>query len=117
MTIHRVALYVRLACDPDDGASLDAQEQLLRDLVTLQGGVVTQVYTDVGSGNNGQRPALQQLMTDAQAGAFDTVIMRDPSRLSRDRALYDECYAWLHEGLGIRVVFACLMGRLSGGWQ
>ena len=51
------------------------------------------------------RPGLQRLLADAQAGRFDVVVMRDPARLFRNWTLFRRYWALLHQQLGIDVIF------------
>ncbi len=71
--------------DQVDGHSLDAQETNIRQFVAQQGWELVKIYTDAGlSAKKGShRPALEQLMQDAQEGKFDVVIVDKIDRFYR----------------------------------
>jgi DNA invertase Pin-like site-specific DNA recombinase len=68
-----------------DGFSLDAQENNIRKYATERNWQVVQVYTDAGisAKKDSRRPQLLQLMSDAQAGKFDIVIVDKIDRFYR----------------------------------
>jgi site-specific DNA recombinase len=104
MTIKHTAIYARLATDPT-GNNLPQQIAALHEYAADHGYEIIQVYQDVGSGLRDDRPGLQRLLTDARAGRFDVVVMRDPTRLSRNWTLFQRDYTLLREELGIDVIF------------
>ncbi len=71
----------------EDGDALNRQEQALSEFARQVGYQVTQVYRDVGSGYDENRTGLRALLADAEAGQFDTIIVRDYASLSRDYRL------------------------------
>jgi site-specific DNA recombinase len=82
-----VAAHCRTACakqsDPLSGVRL--QEKEIRRYAKRHGLAIEASYADAGvSGIKLQRPELQRLLADCRAGLIDTVITRDPERLSRD---------------------------------
>ena len=68
-----------------DGHSLDAQENHIRQYAHSQGWLMHQVYTDAGlsAKKDSERPALTQLLADAQAGQFDVIIVNKIDRFYR----------------------------------
>ena len=68
-----------------DGHSLDAQENHIRQYAHNQGWLMHQVYTDAGlsAKKDSERPALTQLLADAQAGQFDVIIVDKIDRFYR----------------------------------
>ena len=68
-----------------DGHSLDAQENHIRQYAHNQGWLMQQVYTDAGlsAKKDSERPALTQLLADAQAGQFDVIIVDKIDRFYR----------------------------------
>ncbi len=85
--IVRAALYARVSTEDqaEKGSSIDAQVEFLEDWAQKEGWIVAERYVDDGySGKNLDRPALQQLIKDAEAGNFDLVLCYHNDRLSRD---------------------------------
>jgi len=68
-----------------DGFSLAAQEDNIRQYVTAQGWQLMELYTDAGisAKKDSQRPAMEQLMSDAQMNAFDVVVVDKVDRFYR----------------------------------
>lgn len=84
----RVAVYARYSSENQREASLEDQERLCRDEAHRAGYQVARVYQDAalsGSLTDEQRPGLQAMLRDAEAKAFDVLIVDDLSRLSRDQ--------------------------------
>lgn len=82
----RAAIYPRVS-DPNDltSATLETQEAGCRAWCAEQGLAVVRVYAERQTGMQfWQRPVLQQLLADAQRGAFDVVVFYSTDRLSRD---------------------------------
>ena len=79
----KVVAYCRSANEPQYGPSA-VQKQV----DAILGGAwknVNRFYLDAGvSGITLERPALQQLIADCQAGKITTIVTQDPERLSRD---------------------------------
>jgi site-specific DNA recombinase len=83
----RAALYVRVSTEDqaEKGSSIGAQIDFLEDWAQKEGWAVADRYVDDGySGKNLDRPALQRLIKDAEAGNFDLVLCYHNDRLSRD---------------------------------
>lgn len=81
------ALYVRVSTEEqaERGASIEAQEEFLREWAAKEGFEVYKVYRDEGiSGATLERPALQALIRDAKRGKFQVVLCYHNDRLSRD---------------------------------
>ena len=57
----------------------------LRPLAAARGYQIVGEYSDTISGSKAKRPGLDQLMTDAQRGRFDVVLVWAFDRLSRVR--------------------------------
>jgi site-specific DNA recombinase len=109
MSQRRAALYIRVAAEPDPTFNgLEWQKGLLIEYAELHDCDIVAIYEDIGSGLREDRPGLQHLMADAQAGLMDVVLMRDPSRLFRDWSLFRQYHARLQQDYGVGVVFvAC----------
>ena len=86
-----VALYVRVSTErqAEDGYTLEAQEKVLRGKVIDQGKVVFKVYKDAGiSGATLDRPALMELLDDAEKGCFGSVYVWSVDRVARNLLLF-----------------------------
>nr|BDD44717.1 serine recombinase [bacterium] len=68
-----------------DKFSLPAQEKILSECIAREGQELVEIYCDKGiSGEKiADRPAMQRLLNDADAGKFDVVWVIDQNRLSR----------------------------------
>lgn len=83
----RVAIYCRVAGNGNaelKQIALEHQRQNLEHYAAQKGLAVVNCYEDVGyNGLTDDRPGLQQLMADAAAGSFDTVLVYKTDRLYR----------------------------------
>jgi site-specific DNA recombinase len=80
-----VAAYLRVSTDEQvQGFSLDSQRERLEAFALSQSWKISQFYKDDGySAKDLNRPAMQELITDAQAKKFDAVIFYRLDRFSR----------------------------------
>lgn len=79
-----VAIYCRQSVERADSISVEQQAQLCRDALTARELETCKVYTDKGfSGKNIDRPALQQLLADAESGQIDKILVYRLDRISR----------------------------------
>lgn len=79
-----VAVYTRQSVERADSISVEQQAQLCRDALTARELENCKVYTDKGfSGKNIDRPALQQLLADAEDGLIDKILVYRLDRISR----------------------------------
>lgn len=81
------ALYIRVSTEMQvEGYSLDAQREALLEYCQRIGAEVHKVYIDAGrSGKSIEgRPALQELLADAEKGCFNRVMCLRLNRLSRN---------------------------------
>ena len=86
--MNKVALYVRVSTTSqlEEGYSIDEQKAKLESYCNIKDWHVYKVYTDGGfSGSTTERPALEQLIKDAQSKLFDTVLVYKLDRLSRSQ--------------------------------
>ena len=86
--INKVALYVRVSTTSqmEEGYSIEEQKAKLESYCDIKDWHVYKVYTDGGfSGSTTERPALEQLVQDAQSKLFDTVLVYKLDRLSRSQ--------------------------------
>ena len=86
--MNKVALYVRVSTTSqlEEGYSIEEQKAKLESYCDIKDWHVYKVYTDGGfSGSTTERPALEQLIKDAQGKLFDTVLVYKLDRLSRSQ--------------------------------
>lgn len=86
--MNKVALYVRVSTTSqlEEGYSIEEQKAKLESYCDIKDWHVYKVYTDGGfSGSTTDRPALEQLVQDAQRKLFDTVLVYKLDRLSRSQ--------------------------------
>jgi len=85
--VNRVAFYTRISTDEQTQKySLGAQKERLEAFCTSQYGsewTLFNVYRDTESGTHLNRPGMHQMRADAQAQAFDTLLVFRVDRLSR----------------------------------
>lgn len=83
----RVAFYIRISTDEDHQKySLGAQTERLEAFCKAQYGEdwrLHKVYRDTESGTHMNRPGLEEMLYDAEAQAFDTLLVFRVDRLSR----------------------------------
>jgi DNA invertase Pin-like site-specific DNA recombinase len=94
----RVALYARVST-AGKGQNTEVQLVELRQVAQLRGWQVVDEYVDEGeSGTKDSRPALDRMVTDAQAGKLDLVAVWKLDRLGRSLAhllrLLDQLQSW-----------------------
>lgn len=86
--MNKVALYVRVSTTSqlEEGYSIEEQKAKLESYCDIKDWHVYKIYTDGGfSGSTTERPALEQLIKDAQSKLFDTVLVYKLDRLSRSQ--------------------------------
>ncbi len=90
--VKRCAIYTRNATSPareQVAQSPEVQREACRRFIETQPGwqALPLTYMDVGfSGADTDRPALQRLLFDVDAGAIDVVVVHDVTRLTRSPA-------------------------------
>ena len=85
---NKVAIYVRVSTtnQAEEGYSIDEQKDKLTSYCDIKNWNIYEIYTDGGfSGSNTERPALEQLIRDAERRKFDTVLVYKLDRLSRSQ--------------------------------
>ncbi len=85
--VPRIAYYTRISTDEDHQKySLGAQKERLEAFCKAQHGdewTLFKVYRDTESGTHMNRPGLEEMLFDAEAKAFDTLLVFRVDRLSR----------------------------------
>lgn len=78
--------YNRLSKDDSKSPSLSIlnQERICREKAKEDGFEIGEVYKDIKSGTNLNRPGFVQLMSDAEKGLFNRIYIKTWDRLSRD---------------------------------
>lgn len=82
----RAAVYTRVSTEAqaEKETSLEEQDRMAQAAIISKGWLYTKTYEDAGfSGRTMERPALQQLISDVEAGLVDAVVIFKLDRLSR----------------------------------
>ena len=102
------ALYCRLSRDDEqDGLSesIKNQQAILEKYAQENGFKNTRVFIDDGwSGTNFARPAFTEIMELAEKGRIDTLIVKDHSRLGRNRLIVGQLLEEGFDSLGVRYI-------------
>ena len=102
------ALYCRLSRDDEqDGlsGSIKNQQAILEKYAQENGFKNTRVFIDDGwSGTNFARPAFTEIMELAEKGRIDTLIVKDHSRLGRNRLIVGQLLEEGFDSLGVRYI-------------
>ena len=102
------ALYCRLSRDDEqDGlsGSIKIQRTILEKYAQENGFRNTRVFIDDGwSGTNFARPAFTEIMELAEKGLIGTLIVKDHSRLGRNRLIVGQLLEEGFDSLGIRYI-------------
>ena len=102
------ALYCRLSRDDEqDGlsGSIKNQQAILEKYAQENGFKNARVFIDDGwSGTNFARPAFTEIMELAEKGRIDTLIVKDHSRLGRNRLIVGQLLEEGFDSLGVRYI-------------
>ena len=105
----KAAIYIRVSTDrqADEGFSIEAQHDILMELLERKGMELYRVYSDPGiSGKTmKKRPGIQQMIADMKSGRFDAILVHKIDRLSRNLGDLYEFIATINK-LSIRLVIA-----------
>ena len=115
----KAAIYARYSDKNQRAASIDDQLRNARMRAQQEGLTVTQTYCDRAiTGSRADREAYRAMLKDAEAGAFDTLIIDDLSRLGRNMIEAETCARSLeHRGLRIIAIsdgYDSMAGTMSG---
>lgn len=80
----RVVLYCRVATDHDEGRSLEAQKERLRQYAERQGYAVVAEVSEIGGGLSLDRPGIRELSGLAYRHAMDEVLAVNIDRFGRN---------------------------------
>ena len=102
------ALYCRLSNDDErdgESGSIKNQKAILEKYAKENGFTNCRVFVDDGwSGTNFARPAFTEIMELAEQGKVETLIVKDHSRLGRNRLIVGELLEETFDELGIRYI-------------
>lgn len=103
----KAAIYIRVSSKmQEDGFSMEAQHDILMDLIEKKGLQLFKVYSDPAvSAKSFKRPGVQLMMQDMKDGKFDTILIHKLDRLSRNQGdLYG--FIQLINKLEVRLIIA-----------
>ena len=102
------ALYCRLSRDDEQegiSGSIKNQQSILEKYAKENGFANTRVFIDDGwSGTNFARPAFMEIMVLAEQGLIETLIVKDHSRLGRNRLVVGQLLEEDFDRLGVRYI-------------
>lgn len=103
-----VGIYTRLSHDDErtgDSASIENQKAMLCNYVKEQQWNLIEIYADDGyTGTNFERPAFNQMITDAKHGKINTILCKDLSRFGRDYIEIGKYTDYLFPTIGCRFI-------------
>ena len=97
----KAALYLRVSTDKQE---LENQLEPLKKFAKGRGLKVVQVYRDMATGKNSNRPALNKMLKDAHRHAFDVIVVWALDRLSREGMSRTVQLIEMLERMGIGVI-------------
>lgn len=99
---------MRLSRDDEksgESMSIENQRIILRKYVAEHGGTIIDEYIDDGwSGTNFDRPEIKRMLSDAQSGKIDTIVVKDLSRFGRNYIQVGQYIDYIFPAYGIRFV-------------
>ena len=97
----KAALYLRISTDKQE---LENQLEPLKMFARGRGLKVVQVYRDMATGKNSDRPALNRMLKDAHRHAFDVIVVWALDRLSREGMSRTVQLIEMLERMGVAVI-------------
>ena len=97
----KAALYLRVSTDKQE---IENQLEPLKKFAKGRGLKVVQVYRDMATGKNSNRPALNKMLKDAHRHAFDVIVVWALDRLSREGMSRTVQLIEMLERMGIGVI-------------
>lgn len=105
--MNNAIIYTRYSSTGQNEQSIEAQTRICKEFAESRGFKVVNIYTDKArTGTNDARPAFQNMIRDAESGAFQYIIVYMFDRFARNRRdsiMYKEL---LKEKYGIKVISA-----------
>ena len=108
--MNTAAIYIRLSKEDRDkehveSESIQNQRMILDSYAKEQGWQVYDHYIDEDwSGSDRSRPEFHRMISDAEAGKFDIVLVKTQSRFARDSKYIEDYVHNLFRDMGIRFV-------------
>ena len=106
--LNKIGIYMRLSRDDEkasESMSIEHQRIILKKYVEDNGGTIVDEYVDDGySGTNFDRPGVQRLLSDAQTGKIDTIVVKDLSRFGRNYIQVGQYIDYIFPAYGIRFI-------------
>lgn len=107
-----VAIYCRLSEEDgnkrnknDDSGSIQNQKMMLTDYAGKQGWEIYKIYSDDDyTGSDRNRPAFNEMITDAKLRRFNIILCKTQSRFTRELEIVEKYIHGLFPELGIRFV-------------
>ncbi|MUT66060.1 recombinase family protein [Paenibacillus sp. NEAU-GSW1] len=105
--MNKAAIYIRVSSRmQEDGFSMEAQHDILMDLIDKKSLQLYKVYSDPAvSGKTFKRPGVQMMIQDMKDGKFDTILIHKLDRLSRNQG---DLYGFIQQinKLDVRLIIA-----------
>ena len=99
---------MRLSRDDEkagESMSIENQRIILQKYVAEHGGIIIDEYIDDGwSGTNFDRPDVKRMLSDAQSGRIDTIVVKDLSRFGRNYIQVGQYIDYIFPAYGIRFI-------------
>lgn len=99
---------MRLSRDDEksgESMSIENQRIILRKYIAERGGTIVDEYIDDGwSGTNFDRPEIKRMLSDAQSGKIDTIVVKDLSRFGRNYIQVGQYIDYIFPAYGIRFI-------------
>lgn len=84
--MNNCVIYARFSSHGQNEQSIEAQVRICKEMAESKGLKVINIYPDKAqSGTNDSRPAFQKMISDAQSGAFQYIIVYMFDRFARNR--------------------------------
>ena len=100
----KAVIYSRYSTDMQNAESVDQQEFACKKFADLKGYTIVKTYADEAiSGKTDRRPALQQMLSDAKKGLFDTIICFSSDRMHRNIINY-YAYKGQFSEIGVNII-------------
>lgn len=99
----RAAIYCRVATA--DQFTLDQQEQSVCDYAKAQGYEITSITKESYKGTTMERSGIQRVLSDAEKGTIDILLVHNISRLGRNTLEVVSLIRWLREnGVAVEAI-------------
>lgn len=86
----KCAVYILTTKEATDTNSIQNQISFLENYINDQGLKLYNIYSDISADSTLERPGIRKLMEDAKEKKFDTILVKDLTRISRNSAFLSE---------------------------